>query len=96
MSDTLRPIHLPIRYTDLAARIVRKTRTQVLTTKTNFTTIADKLGISRQTVSRKLDDDDMKLSFFLAAQLESNGDPVQTLADALADDNADWKEVETR
>lgn len=75
----------PSKYEHMASGIVRSTRDRVLTTKTNFTTIAESLGLARQTVSKRLDGDDLPLSMFLAAQLESGGDPVQTLADALAD-----------
>lgn len=83
MSDTLQT-HIPSnKYERMASRIVNETRTQVLTTKTNFTTIAESLGIVRQTVSKRLDGDDMMLSMFLAAQLESGGDPVQALANVL-------------
>lgn len=82
MSDTLE-IREPSKYERMASHIVRATRDQVLTTKTNFTTIAENLGIVRQTVSKRLDGDDLPLSMFLAAQIESGGDPAQVIADAL-------------
>lgn len=85
MSDTLE-IREPSKYERMASHIVRATRDQVLTTKTNFTTIAEALGLARQTVSKRLDGDDLPLSMFLAAQLESGGDPAQVIADTL---NAD-------
>ena len=82
MSDTLQ-IRKPSEYERMAASIVRNTRDQVLTTKTNFTTIAETLGMARQTVSKRLDGDDIPLSMFLAAQLESGGNPADVVADAL-------------
>lgn len=82
MSDSLE-IREPSRYERLASSVVRATRDQVLTTKTNFTTIAEALGLARQTVSKRLDGEDIPLSMFLAAQLESGGDPVAALADVL-------------
>ncbi|NEG56162.1 hypothetical protein [Bifidobacterium platyrrhinorum] len=71
-------------YERLAAGVAAATRNQVLTTKTQFTTIADSLGIARQTVSNRLERPDMTLSMFLACQLQAGGDPAKVIADALA------------
>lgn len=72
------------KYQEMAKELVKQTRAQVLLTKTNFTTIAESLGVVRQTVSNNLDRDDIPLSMFLAAQVESGGNPSKAIAAALA------------
>lgn len=71
------------KYQEMAKELVKQTRAQVLLTKTNFTTIAESLGVVRQTVSNNLDRDDIPLSMFLAAQVESGGNPSKAIAAAL-------------
>ncbi|KAA8825148.1 hypothetical protein EMO92_06935 [Bifidobacterium reuteri] len=93
MSDSLE-IREPSKYERMASHIVRATRDQVLTTKTNFTTIAESLGLVRQTVSKRLDSDDLPLSMFLAAQLESGGDPAAVIAQATGSQALAGKEAE--
>lgn len=68
--------------TEVAKHLTRNTRNRVLTTKTRMTSIAEACGLSRQTVSKTLDGDDMPVSLFLAAMQESGGDPAQMLHDA--------------
>lgn len=70
-------------YREIAKRLVDETREQVLTTQTHKTVIGKAVGVSRQTVKKKLDRGDMPLSMFLAAQIESGGDPAQAIADAV-------------
>lgn len=72
------------KYQEMAKELVKQTRAQVLLTKTNFTTIAESLDVVRQTVSNNLDRDDIPLSMFLAAQVESGGNPSKAIAAALA------------
>lgn len=72
-------------YREIAKRLVSETKNQVLTTQTHKTVIASTVGVSRQTVRKKLERDDMPLSLFIAAQCESGGDPAQAIAQALAD-----------
>ena len=52
--------------------------------KTKITSIADASNRNRMTIAKWLDGDDMSLAAFVAAQQLSGGDPVKTLATALA------------
>ena len=53
-----------------------------------MTSIADASNRNRMTIAKWLDGDDMSLAAFVAAQQLSGGDPVKTLAAALADKEA--------
>ena len=81
------------KYQEMAKELVKQTRAQVLLTKTNFTTIAESLGVVRQTVSNNLDRDDIPLSMFLAAH------PIGSLYWCVAgnpnDHGGTWKEIHT-
>lgn len=72
-------------YQRIAKELVRQTRDQVMLTQTHKTTIGKAAGVTRQTVSKKLGRDDMPLSLFLAAQVESGGNPAKAITAALAD-----------
>ena len=54
------------------------------THETKITSIADASNRNRMTIAKWLDGDDMSLAAFVAAQQLSGGDPVKTLATALA------------
>lgn len=88
----------PVRIMTPVARTITHEAQARLNTRRDLpdTQIARASGIARNTVRRFREEprDDMSLRLFLAIFNESNGDPVQAIADALADDN-DWKEVET-
>ena len=65
----------------LAADVVNKTRTNVLLTKTTMTSIADRSGFNRLTISKLLDKKkDMPLRMWLAAVYESGADPCEILS----------------
>jgi hypothetical protein len=65
------------KYQEMAKELVKQTRAQVLLTKTSFTTIAESLGVVRQTVSNNLDRDDISLSMFLARTGRIRRQPVK-------------------
>lgn len=67
---------------EVAKRATHDTRNRVLLSKTKITSIAD--ASNRMTIAKWLDGDDMSLAAFVAAQQLSGGDPVKTLATALA------------
>ena len=73
---------------EVAKRATHDTRTRVLLSKTKMTSIAEACGRNRMTVAKWLDGDDISLAAFVAAQQLSGGDPVKTLAAALADKEA--------
>ena len=72
---------------EVAKRATHDTRNRVLLSKTKMTSIADASNRNRMTIAKWLDGD-MSLAAFVAAQQLSGGDPVKTLADALADKEA--------
>lgn len=71
---------------EVAKRATHDTRNRVLLSKTKITSIADasNRNRNRMTIAKWLDGDDMSLAAFVAAQQLSGGDPVKTLATALA------------
>lgn len=77
----------------ISARLVKIARDRLNNVPRNEITpdtqVAAAAGVSRNTVRKFRTEarDDASLSLWMAAMLESNGDPVQTLADALEDDN---------
>ena len=73
---------------EVAKRATHDTRNRVLLSKTKMTSIADASNRNRMTIAKWLDGDDMSLAAFVAAQQLSGGDPVKTLAHALADKEA--------
>ena len=60
------------------------TRNRVLLSKTKLTSIATASNPNRMAIANWLGGDDMGLAAFVAALQLSGGDPVKTLADALA------------
>lgn len=73
----------------LAADVVNKTRTNVLLTKTTMTSIADRSGFNRLTISKLLDKKrDMPLRMWLAAVYESGADPCDILSKAIQEQSA--------
>ena len=69
---------------EVAKRATHDTRNRVLLSKTKITSIAHASNRSRMTIAKWLDGADMSLAAFVAAQQLSGGDPVKTLATALA------------
>lgn len=73
----------------LAANVVSRTRTNVLLTKTTMTSIADRSGFNRLTISKLLDKKkDMPLRMWLAAVYESGADPCEILSNAIREQTA--------
>lgn len=71
----------------LAKAVVRQTRNDVLTSKTQMTDIAKRCDRNRTTVSRALDAEDMTLSMWFAAVSESRMDPVQLITEKIQEQN---------
>ncbi|NEG95978.1 hypothetical protein GFD17_04230 [Bifidobacterium sp. SMB2] len=80
--DTLTPGPL------LATATVRELRRAAGADEVSKTALAGRLGISRQTMSKRFQQGDMKLSEFFDAALSMNRDPGDILAAATATLNA--------
>lgn len=75
---------------------VKSLRVKALLDKVPKTQIADALGVTRQTVARRLESDDMMLSDFISTAEAIGADPVAVLAKAIEEDPAALADEEVK